>query len=83
DLEQRERVATFVASAAADAQAHEAAQARTALEGFQSTLDTTAALFASSDGKASVESRTALQSVIDEFVAKTSARTASGSEFRE
>lgn len=83
ELDARERVSTFIATAAADAQAHEAARARTALEGFQPTLDTAAALVTSSDGKASAESRAALQSILDEVAVKTSARTETGVQFRE
>ena len=71
DLAAEQRVAAQMVQSAVLQDAYLAGEAQKAIADFQPTLDAATALVASSDGKASAESRAALTSLVTEFETKT------------
>lgn len=82
-LNARENVATMVAQHNIAVDYLAGTQARAILADFASVTDTASALVASSDGKASQDSRNALQAILDEIKVKVAARTETGAEARD
>lgn len=83
DLKAEQKVTAQMVETIALQDAYVAAEAQATITDFQSTLDTATALVASSDGKASAESRAALTSLVTEFEAKTDTHFTNPAAYRD
>ncbi len=83
DLKAEQKVTAQMVETIALQNAYVAAEAQATVADFQPTLDTATALIASSDGKASAESRAALTSLVTEFEAKTDTHFTNPAAYRD
>lgn len=82
-LSARENVSTMIAQNLSAVDYLAGTQAAAMLDGFASVTDTASALVASSDGKASQDSRDSLQAILDEIAVKVAAHVETGAEARD